>query len=93
MSNNEDMENEVERLRKVIDSLDHDSLQALKYFIQNKSVGELLAVRELRGLYRIRDPLRTLRDLIELGLLERGIGCYNIRAEVIKALKRHQEGR
>ena len=87
MSNNESMNKDSGAIRKVIEGLDRDSLQTLKYFVQNKSVGELLAVRELRGLYRIKDPLKVLSRLLELGLLERGIGCYNIRPEVIKALK------
>lgn len=87
MSKDESTIKDAGFLRKVIEGLDHDSLQALKYFVQNKSVGELLAVRELRGLYRIKDPLKVLGKLMELGLIERGVGCYNIRPEVIKALK------
>jgi len=79
-------------LRK-IEGLDHDSRQVLKYFVQNRSVGELLAVRELRGLYRIKDPLKVISGLIELGLLERGVGCYNIPTEVVKAIKHQAEGR
>ena len=93
MRSDEGGEKGIESLRKVIEELDHDSLQALKYFVQNKSVGELLAVRELRGLYRIKDPLKVLSNLMRLGLLERGVGCYNIHPEVIKALKHFSEGR
>ena len=75
------------KLRDLIKKLDRDSLITLKYFLQNKSVGELLAIRELRGLYKVKDPAKTLGKLVELGLLERGLGCYNISRRVFKMLK------
>ncbi len=74
-------------LRKVLKSLDKESLKVLKYFIRHRSVGELIAIRELRGLYRINDPAKCIGKLIDLGLLERGMGCYNISKDLLKALK------
>lgn len=84
------MTNDVsdEELRKVIDSLNHDERVTLDYFVRNRSVGELLALRELRGLYRVKDPAKTLGRLVELGLLERGPGCYNLSRRVIEFLKK-----
>ncbi len=74
-------------LRKVLKSLDKESLKVLKYFIRHRSVGELIAIRELRGLYRINDPAKCIGKLIDLGLLERGMGCYNVSKDLLKALK------
>ncbi len=77
----------IDDLKKVLRDLDQESLKVLKYFIKHRSVGELIAIRELRGLYRINDPAKCIGKLIDLGLLERGIGCYNISKELLKALK------
>ncbi len=78
---------DADDLRKVLKSLDQESLKVLKYFIKHRSVGELIAIRELRGLYRINDPAKCIGKLIDLGLLERGIGCYNVSRDLLKALK------
>ncbi|MCD6324094.1 MAG: hypothetical protein J7L55_03190 [Desulfurococcales archaeon] len=78
---------DVAKIKEAINSLDRGSKLVLKYFVQNRSVGELLALRELRGLYRIKDPARILARLTEMGLLERAPGCYNIPKKVLKALK------
>jgi hypothetical protein len=78
---------DIETIRKALRSLNSEELLALKYFIQNRSVGELLAIRELRGLYRIKDPVKILGRLTELGLLERAPGCYNLPKKVLQAFK------
>ena len=70
-----------------INSLDSEGSKVLKYFIRYRSVGELLALRELKGLYGIKDPAKVIGYLLDLGLLERGLGCYNISKNVIKCLK------
>jgi len=62
----------------VLSKLSKDELRVVKYFITYRSVGELLAIRELRGLYGIKDPGKVIMKLIDLGILERGVGCYNI---------------
>ena len=74
-----------------ISKLDSECSKVLKYFIRYRSVGELLAFRELKGLYGIKDPAKVIGYLLELGLLERGLGCYNISRSVIKCLR--DEGR
>lgn len=47
------------------------------YFMENVSVGELRAVKELsrKG---VRDPLRVIMRLVEEGLIERGYDCFNL---------------
>lgn len=50
---------------------------AIKYFKTNISVGELIAFRELRAL-GIKNPENVINKLIEMGIIERGEGCYNL---------------
>ena len=69
-----------------VNRLDSEGSKVLKYFIRYRSVGELLALRELKGLYGIKDPAKVIGHLLDLGLLERGLGCYNISRDVIKCL-------
>jgi hypothetical protein len=47
------------------------------YFMDNVSVGELRAVKELsrKG---VEDPLKVIMKLVEEGLLEKGYDCYNL---------------
>jgi len=57
---------------------------AIKYFKNVISVGEILAVRELKAL-GVREPETTIAKLIEMGIIEKGEGCYNLvrnRSEV-----------
>lgn len=58
--------------------LNEDELKVLDYFVRNISVGEILAVIEIKRMYGIDDPESVIRSLIEKGLLERGEGCYNL---------------
>ena len=83
---------DADDLKKAIKDLDQESLKVLKYFIKHRSVGELIAIRELRGLYRINDPAKCIGKLIDLGLLERGMGCYNISRDLLKLLKSKELG-
>jgi len=62
--------------------LSEDERRVMEYFVSNISVGELIVLRELRARYKIREPLRILRSLVEKGLLERGEGCYNLAGEL-----------
>ncbi len=78
---------DTDDLKRVLKSLDQESLKVLKYFIKHRSVGELIAIRELRGIYRINDPAKCIGKLIDLGLLERGMGCYNVSKKLLEALK------
>jgi len=83
MNNNDD-----KYFNSVLKSLSDDEKKVLKYFITYRSVGELLAVRELRGLYRVRDPTKIIAKLIDLGILSRGVGCYNISEKFLSYLRR-----
>ncbi|MEM0027223.1 MAG: hypothetical protein QXT53_03815 [Ignisphaera sp.] len=65
-------------LKKKILSLSVEEIKVLEYFIQNISVGTLVAIRELKFLYRINDPKAVIRKLIEKGLIEQGYGCYSL---------------
>ncbi|MEL9940277.1 MAG: hypothetical protein QW632_02490 [Ignisphaera sp.] len=67
-----------EDLKKKILSLSTEEVKVLEYFIQNISVGTLVAIRELKFLHRINDPKAVIRKLIEKGLVEQGYGCYSL---------------
>ena len=77
MSESEGWYREASRLLDKARSLDHESLTVFKYFIDNVSVGTLRAERELakKG---VRDPMRVIEKLVELGLLERGDYSYSL---------------
>ncbi|MEM0374252.1 MAG: hypothetical protein QXV69_01525 [Sulfolobaceae archaeon] len=50
---------------------------AIKYFKENVSVGEFIALRELK--YRgVKDPEKVIAKLIRMGVIEKGEGCYNL---------------
>ncbi len=85
-------EGEMEKLRKVIEGLDPELKKVLKYFIRHRSVGELIAIRELRGFYGVKDPAKSIGRLVDLGLVERGVGCYNISRKVVRMLNLSEEG-
>ncbi|MEM0005856.1 MAG: hypothetical protein QXJ56_05375 [Ignisphaera sp.] len=82
-----------------INSLNDEEKKVLEYFLQNVSVGAIIAVRELKAFYRVEDPKAVIRRLIDIGLLEQGYGCYNlsktIREELLRLLlqqMRHNKG-
>ncbi len=83
---------------EVVKKLSTEEIAALAYFIRYRSVGDLLAFRELRSLYGVRDPARVLLDLVNKGLLTRGVGCYTVNwgvlddEEVIEYVRRRMEG-
>jgi len=82
--------NEFKKLQEIIKRLTPKERRVLEYMIRNISVGEIIAVRELRSLYRIEDPEIILARLIELGLIQRGLACYNLSPMVKKAIKEHK---
>ncbi|BFH74477.1 hypothetical protein SJAV_24210 [Sulfurisphaera javensis] len=51
--------------------------KAEKYFKNVISVGEIIALRELKAL-GIKDPEEVISKLIEMGIIEKGEGCYNL---------------
>lgn len=54
-----------------------DIEKAIKYFKNVISVGEIIAIRELKAL-GIKNPESVLNKLIEMGIIEKGEGCYNL---------------
>jgi hypothetical protein len=75
-------------LTKIIEELDPQERMVFEYFKKNISVGEILAVKELRLLYKLEDPLKVIDSLIRKGLLEKGVGCINLASSVREMLKR-----
>jgi len=75
-----------ENLENVVGSLSEEELTALRYFIKYRSVGELLATRELRML-GVKNPSKVLTRLSSLGLIRRGIGCYTISEKLLEAYR------
>ncbi len=75
-----------EKLQDLIRSLSEEELTTLKYFLRCRSVGEILASRELKSL-GVRNPSKVLMRLVTLGLLKRGIGCYTISRELLEAYR------
>ncbi|MCS7099998.1 MAG: hypothetical protein RMH84_00615 [Sulfolobales archaeon] len=74
-------------LSNIIQNLTEEDIAVLKYFLRYRSVGEILASRELRTI-GIKNPSKALAKLISLGLIKRGIGCFTISREVLEAYRR-----
>ena len=75
-----------ENLESVVRSLSEEELTALRYFVKYRSVGELLATRELRML-GVKNPSKVLTKLSSLGLIRKGIGCYTISEKLLEAFR------
>jgi len=58
--------------------LSPEEKKVLEYFIKNISVGEILAIREIKGFLGVDKPEIVIRSLLQKGILERGEGCYNL---------------
>ena len=56
-------------------------VKVLAYFIMEPSVGELIAVRELRA-SGIRRPEKIIGKLVDMGYLTHSLGCYNLSKEL-----------
>ena len=54
-----------------------DIQKAIKYFKNTVSVGEIIALRELKAL-GIKNPEEVIAKLIEMKVIEKGEGCYNL---------------
>ncbi|ARM76303.1 hypothetical protein B6F84_09880 [Acidianus manzaensis] len=50
---------------------------AEKYFKKYLSVGEIIAVRDLKAL-GVKEPEKVIAELMEKGVIEKGEGCYNL---------------
>ncbi len=75
------------KLKEILNTLTKEESIVLNYFVRYRSVGELIALRELKALYGIQEPSKIISKLVYKGLVERGIGCYNISVNLLKALK------
>ena len=83
-------EEELELLRKlkeVMARLDSSELKVFEYVWDNISVGEIVFVRDLERIYGVEKPHLVARSLRELGLIERGEGCYSL-ARWLRPLRR-----
>lgn len=81
------MSSDYLKFKEVLNSLTKEELVVLNYFIRYRSVGELIALRELKALYGVQEPSKVIGKLVYKGLVERGVGCYNISASLLKALR------
>ncbi len=82
------MKNSEKDLRTLLKSLDEDQIKTLKYFCRYISVGNLLAYKELKALYKVKDPVKTIASLVELGLIIKGQGCYSISKEFLNEIRK-----
>ncbi|MEM4462842.1 MAG: helix-turn-helix domain-containing protein [Fervidicoccaceae archaeon] len=64
--------------KKLYPDLNETEYRALIYFMNNISVGEILAIRELESIVGIKDPRAVIDSLIAKGYIERGAGCFNL---------------
>ncbi|MCY0874471.1 MULTISPECIES: PolB1-binding protein PBP2 family protein [Acidianus] len=53
---------------------------AEKYFRKYISVGEIIAVRDLKAL-GVKDPEKVIVELMNKGIIEKGEGCFNLVRE------------
>ncbi len=79
-----------EELESLLSQLSPEERVVFEYFRKNLSVGEILAVKELKLIHKIDDPLRIIDSLIEKNLLEKGAGCINLSSKVKELLKKRK---
>ncbi len=72
-----DWRQEASRLLAVAQKLEGDYRKVFEYFVKYVSVGDLRAEAELSRL-GVKDPINIIEELVDMGLLERGIDCYNL---------------
>ncbi|BDC19665.1 hypothetical protein [Acidianus sp. HS-5] len=53
---------------------------AEKYFRKYISVGEIIAVRDLKAL-GVKEPEKVIAELMSKGIIEKGEGCFNLVRE------------
>ncbi len=53
---------------------------AEKYFRKYISVGEIIAVRDLKAL-GVKEPENVIAELMNKGIIEKGEGCFNLVRE------------
>ena len=72
-----DWRQEASRLLAIAQRLEGEKKKVFEYFVKYVSVGDLRAEAELQKL-GVKDPINVIEELVEMGLLERGIDCYNL---------------
>ncbi|MCE4608870.1 MAG: hypothetical protein F7C36_00610 [Desulfurococcales archaeon] len=65
------------KLLEQIEKLPPDSRKVAEYFMKHISVGDLRAVLDLKKL-GVKDPESRIEELISLGILEKGVDCFNL---------------
>ncbi|MEM0453551.1 MAG: hypothetical protein QXO98_02710 [Sulfolobales archaeon] len=78
------------KFKEILSTLTKEEYTVLNYFIRYRSVGELIALKELKALYGIQEPSKVVNKLMYKGLVERGVGCYNASPNLLKVLKEHK---
>lgn len=87
------MGNDAVNLDNLLKSLGEEERRVLNYFLNNISVGEIVATRELKVLEKIGNPEEVIDKLVEKGLLERGTGCVNLAKEIREDVYRKRAGK
>jgi hypothetical protein len=60
--------------------MENDIEIAEKYFRKYISVGEIIAVRDLKAL-GVKEPEKVIVELMNKGIIEKGEGCFNLVRE------------
>ncbi len=87
------MGNDAVNKDKLFKGLGEEERRVLSYFLNNISVGEIVATRELKVLEKIGNPEEVIDKLVEMGLLERGTGCINLAKEIREEVYRRRTGK
>ena len=81
----------MDELEDLIENLSEDEKKVLHYFIKNISVGEIIAVKELKLIYNINKPEIVLDSLLVKGLIEKAPGCFNLSKKIREILKKRSK--
>jgi hypothetical protein len=78
---------EASKLLDMARGLTVEEKRVFMYFVENISVGEIRAVKELKQL-GVNNPQMVIRKLTNMGLLEEGDECYNLAKPLREYLAR-----
>ncbi len=78
-------------LKQALRELDNEELNALAYFLEEISVGELAAENDLR-MYGVKEPFNVISRLISKEYIEKGDGCYTLHPRLRQALLAESDG-
>jgi|ECHhosMinimDraft_1075155.scaffolds.fasta_scaffold00009_46 hypothetical protein len=57
--------------------MEEDLEKAIRYFKSNISVGEIVAIKELKAI-GVRNPEEVIDELIRRNIIRKGEGCYSL---------------